>query len=81
MMVKYYSENEYKMLSCFGLKHIMDLTDTPVSDVYRIAVETAFLIIGGDDPQTRALRRCFAAVKNGTPHRLTPEFEKIAEFK
>jgi hypothetical protein len=79
-----YSASELKLIGCISPHWLSIIQDdkngdiNPVS-IYRILVEKVF-IKDKRGPEIEALRRIIKAIKNYSPTRPTPEFDKLCEF-
>lgn len=73
-----YSEKEKNLFVSLGYEDMLNLHVEPIT-LYRIASEKAFLT-GDEGALIGSLRRCFKAVLEANPYRLTEEFDDLISF-
>jgi len=82
-MTKQYSDKELQLFEYFGFGKLLvndgdERIAAPV--IYRMLVEKAFAD-NMQGPEVESLRRCFNALQQCSPYRLTEEWDALIEFQ
>jgi hypothetical protein len=77
-----YSDKERKLLNYFDITDAMiDNVSVSAGNLYRIAIQNAFIYGYTEGRHTESLRRCGRALVNCKIYRLTPEWDAMIEIE
>jgi hypothetical protein len=73
-----FSTKEVALFEALGFNDLLEASVEPVT-LYEIAAREAFLK-GAEGKEVQSLRRCLRAIQEGSPYRMTQEFDSLIEL-